>query len=77
MITVYTTPNCPKCNATKWVLAKVGHKFEEVIVTEAIADELSAVGFVGAPVVVTDYDSWEGYRPDLIKGLNARSSQRI
>lgn len=69
MITIYTTTACPKCTATKRALTKAGHQFEEVTITNEIADELKADGYTQAPVVITDSASWDGFRPDKIKQL--------
>ena len=32
-------------------------------------EHVKSLGFVQAPVVVTDTDSWSGFRPDKIKGI--------
>ena len=41
----------------------------EVKVTDEIATDLKAQGFHQLPVVTTDTDSWEGYRPNKIKAI--------
>ena len=72
-ITVYTKPNCPQCNATKRQLDKQGLAYDviDITTTDGALETLQAAGFRQAPVVVTDDDSWAGYRPDKIKALAA------
>ena len=70
-ITVYTKPACVQCTATKRALDKAGLEYTTVDITEdaAAADHLKALGFLSAPVVITDDDAWTGYRPDSVKAL--------
>ena len=70
-ITVYTKPNCPQCEATKRQLTRQGLDFNVIDLTQdpAALDTLRAAGFMQAPVVMTDDDSWAGYRPDKIRAL--------
>lgn len=70
-ITVYTKPSCPQCNATKRQLDKQGLAYDviDITTTEGALETLQAAGFRQAPVVITDDDSWSGYRPDKIKAL--------
>ncbi len=66
---VYTTTSCPKCFATKRKLNNYRFFYKEVTVTDEIADQLRTEGFTQLPVVKTDTDAWEGYRPDKIQAL--------
>ncbi len=66
---LYTTDSCPKCFATKRQLDKYNLFYIEVKVTDEIATDLKAQGFHQLPVVTTDTDSWEGYRPNKIKAI--------
>ena len=70
-VTVYTIPSCPQCTATKRALTKRGVAFQEVDLTtdENARETLKAEGFMSAPVVITDNDSWTGFRPDKIQSL--------
>lgn len=72
-VTVYTKPSCPQCNATKRQLDKQGIAYDvvDIATTPGALESLQAAGFRQAPVVVTDTDSWSGYRPDKIKALVA------
>lgn len=70
MIKVYTKDACVQCDRTKKMLDKEGLEYEEVDITEP--ENLSFVkglGYMQAPVVVTDDDNWSGFRYEKIKGL--------
>lgn len=69
MITVYTQPSCVQCDATYRALDKAGLDYEVVDLTEdaAAMAQVKEMGFMQAPVVVTQTQSWAGFRPDLIK----------
>lgn len=74
-ITVYTKRNCQACEATKKAMDRAGLDYEVIDVSDNAARQqtLRECGFRQMPVVeVTDdedYQSWEGFRPDLIKQL--------
>lgn len=75
-ITVYTTPQCVQCDATKRALASSKVEYQAVDITED-ADaraKVKALGYVQAPVVITGDDHWSGFRPDKIKALAPGSS---
>jgi len=70
-ITVYTKPNCPQCQLTKSALDKAGLDYATVDLTtdpDAL-DYVRALGYLQAPVVVTDTDHWSGFRREQIKAL--------
>ena len=72
-ITVYSKPLCVQCDATKRALNKAGVAYDVVDITED-ADALARIksmGYVQAPVVITEQDHWSGFRPDKIKALSA------
>ncbi|BDR53669.1 NrdH-redoxin [Bombiscardovia nodaiensis] len=74
-VTVYTKAHCPQCDATKRKLAKMGVDFDVVDLTtdqEKVQDFL-ARGFKQTPIVVSDENTWSGYRPDMIKQLAEQS----
>lgn len=73
MITVYTKPACVQCEQTKKLLTKNGLEFETIDITqnEVAYNTVINMGFLAAPVVVTDDDSWSGFQPDKINGLVA------
>lgn len=70
-ITVYTKPACVQCNATFRALDRAGLPYQVVDVsTDAEAlDHIKALGYMQAPVVLTDNEHWSGFRPDKISGL--------
>jgi glutaredoxin-like protein NrdH len=74
MVTVYTKPACVQCEQTKRVLTRDGIEFESVDVTvdTAAFDMIVGLGFMSAPVVVTDNGSWAGFRPDKLSELVGR-----
>ncbi|MDR0788975.1 MAG: NrdH-redoxin [Bifidobacteriaceae bacterium] len=71
MVNLYSIPMCPQCDATKKEFKKNGISYNEISlqdVPEKI-DEFADAGFMSAPIVVTDDQTWAGFRPDLIQGI--------
>lgn len=68
-VIIYSTANCAQCEQTKKAFKKAGVPFSELRVdeSEAVADHVKELGYTQAPVVVTDFGSWSGFRPDRIK----------
>ena len=73
-ITVYTKPSCVQCTATYRALDNKGIEYDILDVTadENALETVKALGYLQAPVVITDEDHWSGFRPDKIAGLAAR-----
>lgn len=71
MIIVYTKPNCVQCDATYRALDAKGVQYRTVdlSVDEKAVEAVKALGYMQAPVVVTDEDHWSGFRPDKIATL--------
>ncbi|GAB3064568.1 glutaredoxin-like protein NrdH [Sediminivirga luteola] len=71
MITVYTKPSCVQCNATFRLLDSKGLQYRKVDLSEDpnALDMVRAMGYMQAPVVVTEDDHWSGFRPDKIAAL--------
>ena len=70
-IIVYSKPNCVQCSATYRALDKAGLVYRTVDVAldvEAL-EQVRALGYAQAPVVVAGEDHWSGFRPDKIKSL--------
>lgn len=68
----YTQKFCAACVRTKKALDRLGIPYEEKSLEEqdtATMEALKAQGFMAAPVVVTDAESWSGYNPDKIEQL--------
>jgi glutaredoxin-like protein NrdH len=72
-ITVYTKPSCVQCTATYRALDNKGIEYEvhDVSTDEAALEHVKSLGYMQAPVVVTDDDHWSGFRPDKIATLSA------
>jgi glutaredoxin-like protein NrdH len=70
-VTVYTKPACVQCNATYRALDKRGITYQSVDISQdpEALERLRGLGYQQAPVVVTDEDSWSGFRPDKIAEL--------
>jgi glutaredoxin-like protein NrdH len=70
-VTVYTKPACVQCNATYRALDKKGITYQTVDISQdpAALERLRSMGYMQAPVVITDKDHWSGFRPDKINEL--------
>jgi glutaredoxin-like protein NrdH len=71
MVTVYSTPECTKCAATKTTMDSKGIEYIAVDLSE---DEeatayVKSLGYLNAPVVVAGDEHWSGFRPDKIAKL--------
>jgi glutaredoxin-like protein NrdH len=67
-IVVYSKPDCVQCTATYTALDRKGLDYSVVDVTTdpAALEEVRALGYAQAPVVVAGAEHWSGFRPDLI-----------
>lgn len=72
-VTVYTKPSCVQCTATYRALDSKGIPYEvqDVSADESALEHVKSLGYLQAPVVVTDDDHWSGFRPDKIAALSA------
>lgn len=71
MVRVYSKPSCVQCTATYRALDRAGVDYEVVdmsVDTDAL-EYVKNLGYMQAPVVVTDRDHWGGFQPDKIKQL--------
>lgn len=73
-ITVYTKPSCVQCTATYRALDSKGIEYEvlDVSTDEQALEAVKSLGYMQAPVVITDDDHWSGFRPDKINELATR-----
>lgn len=73
MTTVYTKPACVQCDMTKKLLDKNGVTYTTVDITQdqEAYDKIIALGFMAAPVVITESDSWAGFNPEKINAIAA------
>lgn len=71
MTVVYTKPNCVQCDQTKRMLDKNRVEYTTIDITQdqEAYDKIVALGFMSAPVVISDNLSWAGFQPDLINSL--------
>lgn len=70
-LTVYTKPGCQQCTMTFRALDKAGLEYTAVDIsddTDAL-EHIKSLGYMQAPVVVTETDHWSGFRPDKISAL--------
>lgn len=75
-ITVYTKPACVQCTATYWALDKAGldYSIVDISLDTDARDYVMSLGYLQAPVVVADGDTWSGFRPDRITTLAASAA---
>lgn len=72
--TVYTKPSCVQCNATYRALDSKGIEYDIIDLSEdpTALETVKQLGYLQAPVVVTDDGHWSGFRPDKISALADR-----
>jgi glutaredoxin-like protein NrdH len=72
-VIVYTNPNCVQCEMTKKFLDKEGIEYTvENLQAEENYDKLVEFvnqGFKAAPIVVTDTETWSGYKADKLGAI--------
>lgn len=69
LVTVYSKPNCPPCNATKRFLTMNGVEHEVIDISEdpSALEYALSLGYKETPVVVTsDGQHWSGHRPTML-----------
>jgi glutaredoxin-like protein NrdH len=73
-VTVYTKPSCVQCNATYRALDSKGIEYEVLDLSqdEQALAAVKELGYLQAPVVITDEGHWSGFRPDKIDELASR-----
>ena len=71
-IVIYTKNDCRPCKETKKRFKEFGIDFEEINLDENpqfLEHVTKDLGFMAAPVVVTDTDAWSGFQPGKIKAI--------
>ena len=72
-VIVYTNPNCVQCEQTKKFLNKEGIEYTvENLQSDDNYEKLVEFvnqGFKSAPIVVTDTETWSGYKPDKLGAI--------
>ena len=73
MVTVYSNPNCVQCETTKRYLTQKNIPFEAKMIQDSpeVLPIIEANGYKTAPVVVTENDSWSGFRLEKLANLVA------
>ena len=71
---VYSKPSCVQCTATYRALDNKGINYQVIDVSAdaEAAEYVKGLGYMQAPVVVTDDEHWSGFRPDKIEALSQR-----
>jgi glutaredoxin-like protein NrdH len=71
---LFTKPSCVQCTATYRALDAKGIDYDVVDLSEdaAALEQVKSLGYLQAPVVITDEDHWSGFRPDKIDELAQR-----
>ncbi|MGY3777093.1 glutaredoxin domain-containing protein [Isobaculum melis] len=75
-INLYSKPNCPQCDMTKFLLKSENIEFVEknIMDDEAHVTYLKDLGFMSVPVVIADgIEPIAGFQPDRLKELKAIS----
>jgi glutaredoxin-like protein NrdH len=72
-VIVYTNPNCVQCEQTKKFLDKEGIEYTVENLQsddnyEKLVDFVNR-GFKSAPIVVTDTETWSGFKPDKLGAI--------
>ena len=72
MITIYSNPNCVQCENTKRYLTLKEIPFESKMIQDSpeIFSLIEEKGYKAAPIVVTETDSWSGYRLEKLSALS-------
>lgn len=78
-VTVYTKPACVQCNATYRALDRKGITYRSVDISQdpAALERVRSLGYMQAPVVVTEQDHWSGFRPDKIATLSQSTATSV
>lgn len=71
MVTVYTKPDCVQCEQTKRYLDnhKVQYSTVDLTQDKDALEMVVGMGYSSAPIVITDNDSWAGFRLAKLHGL--------
>mgnify|MGYP002362451167 FL=1 len=65
MVTVFSKNNCMQCNMVKKWLADKAVQFKEINIDDEpqYIEQIKAMGFMAAPIIVKDEVSFSGFRP--------------
>lgn len=71
-VVLYSKNDCIQCRMTKRNLDSLGIEYQEINIDESPESReyvKKELGFMAAPVIETDTDTWSGFRPDKIMAL--------
>ncbi len=71
-VVLYSRYDCVQCMMTKRLLDSLGIAYQEINLDESPESReyvKKELGFMAAPVVVTDTDAWSGFQPGKIKAI--------
>lgn len=73
-VTVYSKSGCVQCDATRKTLMRkhIDFQVRDLDSDLSAVDEVVALGYRQAPVVVSGAEHWSGFRPDKIAALIER-----
>lgn len=76
-VRVYSKPDCVQCTSTYRALDSKRVPFEviDMSVDPEALEFVKGLGYLQAPVVVTDDGHWSGFRPDRINELAERINE--
>lgn len=76
MITVYSKPACPQCDATKRHLTTKGvpHQVIDVSQDASAMATVRGLGYSTVPVVVSGGTHFKGFRPDMLDVMVSASA---
>ena len=71
-VVLYSKNDCIQCRMTKRNLDSLGIEYQEINLDESPESReyvKKELGFMAAPVVVTDTDAWSGFRPGKLEAI--------
>ena len=71
-VVLYSKNDCIQCRMTKRNLDSLGIEYQEINLDENpqfLEHVTKDLGFMAAPVVVTDTDAWSCFQPGKIKAI--------
>lgn len=70
-VSIYTKSNCVNCDRSKALMNDLGIEYNEISIEAdpAVLEFLKSEGYMQAPVLMTDEDTWTGFNPEKIKAL--------
>lgn len=71
MVTVFSKNNCMQCNMVKKWLTDKAVQYKEINIDDEpqYIEEIKAMGFMAAPIIVKDEVSFSGFRPTELAKL--------